>query len=156
MGIGVGVGVGLGFAHLEGKAERREGRLEDGGVLKGDIGEIQGRYRGDTGPTGRRWRAAARWLGLGVGFGLGLGFGLRLGGGLGVGSGLPLALTCGTMPATRMVGSSGSMSERCRGEMQWRCSGDAGEIRGSMSERCSECSYQLSNFLTCSVRSEEG
>ena len=77
------------------------------------IGEIQGRYRGDTGETHGRYRGdkprkisgADHWgepmravitcLGLGLGLGSGSGLGLGLGSGSGLGLGLGLALGLG-------------------------------------------------------------
>ena len=80
-------------------------------LLRGDAGEMQGRYRGDTGETQGRYRGgtgskerrisskcctwagarararAAPGLGLGLGFELGLGLGLGLGLELGFGFG---------------------------------------------------------------------
>ena len=84
IGVGVGVGVGLWFAHLEGEAERR------------DIGEIHGRYRGDIGEIQGRNRGATSKVRPS-----------------GERADLKTVACCGTMPATRMVGSRGSMSERC-------------------------------------------
>ena len=88
--------------------EARPGQGRYRGDIRGEIGEMQGRYAQRLERPARAvqlgselearraaWLGLGLGLGLGFGFGLGLGFGLRLRLGLGLGLGLALGLGVG-------------------------------------------------------------